>query len=390
MSNMSNKKVRSKYITVFATFLAFMGIGVVDPILPTIAKHIGASHWEIEMLFTAYIFTMAIMMIPSGILATKLGDKRMMCIGLGIVTVFSLLCAVSNGIVQLSIFRSGWGLGNSMFFATAMILLIQFSKDANRAIGLYEAAIGLGMAGGPLLGGILGGYSWRYPFIATSCLIFIAFILVKFFVYQPEVKTKRKTIGGKELIKLIKFPPFLRVAMASMCYFYGFFVILAYSPLVIKLSPIKLGFVFFGWGLMLAYGSAILSHSLEKKFNPSVILPWSLILFTLLVGSLCFANSLEVRIALITLSGLFSGLNNALFTSYVMEVSPYERGITSGAYNFVRWLGAAIAPILSGFVGHAFSSNTPFALASAVLLVGIFLVVVKDKQEIELELEKAA
>ncbi|HSQ87410.1 MFS transporter [Romboutsia sp.] len=385
MSKISNKKVRSRYITVFATFLAFMGIGVVDPILPTIAKHIGASHWQIEMLFTAYILTMAIMMIPSGILATKLGDKKMMCIGLGIVTIFSLLCAVSNGISQLSIFRAGWGFGNSMFFATAMMLLIAFSDDANRAIGLYEAAIGLGMAGGPLLGGILGGYSWRYPFIATSCLIFIAFILVKFLVYQPEVKTKRKAIGGKELINLIKFPPFIKVAMASMCYFYGFFVILAYSPLVIKLSPIKLGFVFFGWGLMLAYGSAVLSHRLEKKFQPSVILPWSLVIFMIFLGGLYFTNSLEIRIALVVLSGLVSGLNNALFTSHVMEVSPYERGITSGAYNFVRWLGAAIAPVLSGVIGHAFSSNIPFALASVVMLVGIFLVAGKHKQEIELE-----
>lgn len=52
-----------------------------------------------------------------------------------------------------------------MFFATAMTLLIALSKEVHEAVGLYEAAIGLGMAGGPLLGGILGGHSWRYPFL---------------------------------------------------------------------------------------------------------------------------------------------------------------------------------------------------------------------------------
>ena len=77
-------------------------------------------------------------------------------------------------------FRAGWGLGNAMFFATAMTLLIALSKEVHEAVGLYEAAIGLGMAGGPLLGGILGGHSWRYPFFATSILIFLAFILVFF------------------------------------------------------------------------------------------------------------------------------------------------------------------------------------------------------------------
>lgn len=67
-----------------------------------------------------------------------------------------------------------------------------------------------------------------------------------------------------------------------------------------------------------------------------------------------------LQIVLIVLSGLASGLNNALFTSYVMDISPYERSVTSGVYNFVRWLGGAIAPILSGIIGHAVSPQSPF------------------------------
>lgn len=148
-----------------ATFLAFSGIGVVDPILPSIAEQIGASHWQVEMLFTAYILTMAIMMLPAGIFASRFGDKRMMTIGLGdrdYICIYMRYIANDCSIIS---FRAGWGLGNAMFFATAMTLLIALSKEVHEAVGLYEAAIGLGMAGGPLLGGILGGHSWRYPFL---------------------------------------------------------------------------------------------------------------------------------------------------------------------------------------------------------------------------------
>ncbi len=385
-----DKKAKAKYITVFATFLAFMGIGVVDPLLPTIAKSIGASSWQIEMLFTAYIFTMAIMMIPVGLLATKLGNKRLMAMGLGVVTIFSLLCALSGSIAELSIFRAGWGLGNAMFFATAMVLLIAFSDKANKAIGMYEAAIGLGMACGPLLGGVLGEESWRYPFAATCCLIFIAFLLVKFLVYEPKEKIKRKVPGVGELVKLIKFPPFLKVAIAAMCYYYGFFVVLAYSPLVIKISTIELGFVFCGWGLMLAIGSAFLSHALEKRFKPSTILPWSLGIFMILMAALFFFNSTEIRIILVIVSGLFSGLNNALFTTSAMAVSPYERGVTSGAYNFVRWLGAALAPLLSGVIAEVFSSNIPFAVATVLVLVAIVSISIKVKSEVKITVEEVA
>ncbi|WP_311302441.1 MFS transporter [Priestia flexa] len=259
MEQQHSKSRVGQVITVFATFLVFMGIGVVDPILPEIAAQIGASHWQVEMLFTSYLLMMAIMMIPAGILASRFGDKRLMVTGLIIVTIFAALCGLSNNIPQLSIFRAGWGLGNSFFFATAMTLLIALSGEVKQAVGMYEAAIGLGMAGGPLVGGVLGSSSWRLPFIGTSILIFIAFILV----------------------------------MAS---------------------------------------------------------------------------------------GLVSGLNNALFTSYVMEVSPYERGITSGGYNFLRWLGAAFAPLLSGVIGHAIAPQAPFLVAAIIAVVAFVIMKVKVKK----------
>ncbi|NGQ94432.1 MFS transporter [Brevibacillus sp. SYP-B805] len=317
--------------------------------------------------------TMAVMMLPAGLLAGRLGDKRSMVVGLGLVAVFALLCGFSDTISQLSIFRAGWGLGNSLFFATAMTLLIALSDQVSTAVGLYEAAIGLGMAGGPLLGGVLGGFTWRYPFYATGLLIFTAFFLVMFFVKEPVNKQARKAAGLKEMGHLFAHRPFLQGALAGMLYYYGFFTVLAYSPLVLKMSAIHLGFIFFGWGLCLAYGSAVLSHKLEHQWAPDKLLRFGLLAFALLLFLLFTVQALWLQVALIILSGLVSGLNNALFTSHVMEVSPYPRGITSGVYNFVRWMGAAIAPILSGIIGSAVFPKAPFGVAGVIAIAGFFL-----------------
>lgn len=377
-----NEKKRrlGQVITVFATFLAFMGIGVVDPILPIIAEQIGASHWQVELLFTAYIFTMAFMMLPAGLLAGKFGNKTMMVIGLSIVTIFALVCGFSHTILQLSVFRAGWGLGNSLFFATAMTLLISLSKEVGSAVGLYEAAIGLGMAAGPLVGGILGGYTWRYPFIATGILILIALLLVSFFVREPKTKQKRKTAGFKEMMHLFSHKPFVFGALASMFYNYGFFTVLAYTPLVIHLTAIELGFIFFGWGLCLAFGSAILSHKLEEKYTPRALLRVSLLIFAAFLLLLFFVKVMWLQIALVVLSGLVSGLNNALFTTYAMESSPYARSVTSGVYNFVRWFGAGLAPIMSGVIGEKLSLQTPFGISAIVVFIGFLLILVPIKQ----------
>ena len=72
MSHIHSNNLAQK-VTVFATFLAFMGMGVVDPILPDIAQHLGATSWQVELLFTTYIFMMALIMIPAGMLASKWG-----------------------------------------------------------------------------------------------------------------------------------------------------------------------------------------------------------------------------------------------------------------------------------------------------------------------------
>ena len=245
---MKSKNI-GRNITVLAVFLAFMGMGVVDPILPEIALKLGANHWQVEMLFSAYILMMAFMMLPAGVLATKYGDKVIMVSGLGLVSLFATLCAFSSSILDLSLFRAGWGFSNAMFFSTALVILISLSSDYHKAVGLFEGAIGFGISAGPLLGGLLGEYSWRYPFLATGLLTLGAFISVQFFVKMPKSKDKRKSITIVDLKALFSNKKFILISIAAMLYFYGFIVVLAYSPLVVHLNPIEIGLLFFGWGL---------------------------------------------------------------------------------------------------------------------------------------------
>lgn len=367
-------------ITIFSTFLAFMGIGVVDPLLPVIAAQIGAKHWEVEMLFTAYILTMAFIMIPAGIAAGKWGEKRVMTTGLFIVSAAAMFCALSNTIADLSAYRAVWGFGNAMFFATAMIMLIMLSPNVSSAIGSFEAAVGLGMAAGPLLGGVLGEISWRYPFAATSVLVFSAFLLTALFVKQPATPVKKRH-GVTELVNLLKYTPFLLTALSAMAYYYGFFTILAYSPLLLHLSPMQLGFVFFGWGLLLAYGSAKLSHDLEKKVAPRTALAFSLAIFAIITITIFLIHNPMLQLALVVVSGLSCGLTNALFTTYIIEISPYERSITSSAYNFVRWLGAAVAPVAAGLISERAGASYPYLVAFGLILVAIILFVIPQVNE---------
>jgi len=373
------KNALAQKVTAFATFLAFMGMGVVDPILPDIAKQLGATSWQVELLFSTYIMMMAIIMIPAGMLASRFGDKKVMAFGLLFVSMSAILCSTADTITSLALFRAAWGYGNAHFFATALILLIALSPDYHKAIGLFEGAIGFGIASGPLLGGFVGQVSWRYPFLITGVLTLFAFTLVLFFVKEPEEKKAHKPAGLSALKALFCDAKFLKIAIGAMFYYYAFFVVLAYSPLVVHLNPLQIGLLFFGWGLALAMGSIYLSTRLERLWRTHKIIPMVLLSFSIVLIALMSVNSLALMVILIVLSGLLSGINNSLFTTYVMQ-SHFERNIVSGGYNFLRWGGAAIAPIASGLIGEHFGAKFPYLVAALCTLVACALIVHTGKK----------
>ncbi|MCY0900200.1 MAG: MFS transporter [Firmicutes bacterium] len=357
------------WATAFATFVAFMGIGVVDPLLPLIGRAMGASPAEVEWLFTSYIAVMSLAMLVSGVVGTRLGGKKTLLLGLGLVVVFATLSGLSPSIGFLALVRGGWGLGNAFFTSTALSIIVGVTSGGiGPAITLYEAALGLGIASGPLLGGFLGSYWWRYPFFGTATLMAIGFLATLTWVKEPPRRESPRT--ARDIFRALGYRPVLVNALIGLCYSYAFFTILAYSPLTLPhVSALSLGITYFFWGLLVAFASVVVVNQLVRRVNPVRILMINLGLLTIL---LILAGWLPRRdlLLIIVATGFFCGISNALFTTLAMAVSPFPRSLSSGAYNFLRWAGAAIAPALSGWIGDRVGLTVPFFIAAGMLVGG--------------------
>jgi len=154
-----------------------MGIGLVDPILPAPASPLRASPSQVELLFTSYLLIMAVAMLITGWVSSRIGAKRTLIAGLVLIVVFATLAGSANTINGIVGFRAGWGLGNALFIATSVAVIVASASGGfSGAIILYEAALGIGIAAGPLLGGELGGISRRGPFYGVAVLMSIALI----------------------------------------------------------------------------------------------------------------------------------------------------------------------------------------------------------------------
>ncbi|MGI5204097.1 MFS transporter [Spirillospora sp. CA-108201] len=114
----------SVWATAFAAVVAFMGIGLVDPILPAIAVNLDASPSQVSLLFTSYFLITAVAMLVTGWVSSRIGGRRTLLIGLALVVAFAALAGTSGTVGQLVGFRAGWGLGNALFVATALAVIV--------------------------------------------------------------------------------------------------------------------------------------------------------------------------------------------------------------------------------------------------------------------------
>ena len=188
---------RAVWAVAFAAVVSFMGLGLVDPILPAIAKNLHASPSQVELLFTSYFAFTGVSMLVSSAVASRIGAKRTLLAGLVLIIAFSAAAGASNSVGAIVGLRAGWGLGNALFIATALSVIIgSASGGVAGAVVLYEAALGLGISVGPLLGGELGGVSWRGPFFGVAVLMAIAFLAISVFVRRapPPPRSERVSI----------------------------------------------------------------------------------------------------------------------------------------------------------------------------------------------------
>jgi predicted MFS family arabinose efflux permease len=370
------KQPRAVWAVAFACVIAFMGIGLVDPILKPIADELGASPSQVSLLFTSYMAVMGVAMLITGVVSSRIGAKRTLLAGLVLIIVFSALAGASDSIGAIVGFRAGWGLGNALFIATALsTIVMSASGSVAQAIILFEAALGLGIAMGPIVGGQLGSIAWRAPFFGVAVLMTIALVATAFFLPSTPPAARRTSLADP--FRALRYPGLLTIALTALFYNMGFFTLLAFTPFPLDMTALQVGYIFFGWGILLAITSVWVAPVLQRRFGAVPTVLASLTLFGLdLVMMALLTDSKAALVVGVVIAGAFLGVNNTVITEAVMGAAPVERPVASAAYSFVRFSGGAVAPYAAGKLGENVSMHAPFWMSAAAVFVGVAILVV--------------
>jgi EmrB/QacA subfamily drug resistance transporter len=151
-----------------ATFMLLLDITVVNTALPAIEADLGASFTELQWVVDAYTLSLAALVLTAGVLADRLGRRRVFAAGLGIFSVASLLAGLAPDPTFLNLARGLQGVGGAIMFAVSLALIAQEFKpgrERGMAMGVYGATIGVSVAFGPVVGGALvEGIGWESIF----------------------------------------------------------------------------------------------------------------------------------------------------------------------------------------------------------------------------------
>jgi DHA2 family multidrug resistance protein len=180
---------------ILATFMQALDTTIANVSLPHIQGSVSATQDQISWVLTSYIVAAAIMTPPTGFLASRFGVKRLFLVSVVGFTIASLLCGMSQSLVQIVLFRILQG-----FFGAALVPLSQSTLiDINpkERQGSAMALFGLAVTVGPILGPVLGGwltenYSWRWVFYINLPIGVLAFLGLTTFLPEASRNARAK------------------------------------------------------------------------------------------------------------------------------------------------------------------------------------------------------
>jgi MFS transporter, DHA1 family, multidrug resistance protein len=376
---MKNNKV-TLGLLLMNLFIAFLGIGLVIPVLPTLMNELGISGTTIGYLTAAFAIAQLIVSPFAGKAADKFGRKIMIVIGLFIFGFSEFLFGIGKEIETLFISRILGGISAAFIMpaVTAFIADITNLDTRPKALGYMSAAISTGFIIGPGIGGFLADFGIRVPFFFAGALGVTAAILSIICLSEPKRADEEieKSSGGKLGFKRVTEPKYLIafllifIASFGLAAFESFFSLFADHKFQFKPSDIAV--VITGGAIFGAISQVLLFDRLTRIWGEIKLIRYSLILSAVLVYLMTVVQS-YLSILLVTFI-VFVGFDlfRPAVTSYLSTIAGNEQGFVGGMNSMFTSLANISGPILGGML-FDMDINYPYYFATMIITLGIIL-----------------
>ncbi len=197
---MKNKQLIIPIIVASIMFMEFLDATILNTAIPSIATDFVISPVVLKFAVASYYLSLAIFIPISGWCADRFGTKRMFMLSVALFLIASILCAISQNMMQLTLFRFMQGIGGAFMNPVSRIIIVRLfpPKELLRVQGIIFTPAMLGFVLGPVVGGVLTTYlSWHWVFyINIPVGIFALYGVYKFIEQHISNKIEKFDLFG--------------------------------------------------------------------------------------------------------------------------------------------------------------------------------------------------
>jgi DHA1 family tetracycline resistance protein-like MFS transporter len=372
------------FLMALTIFIDFAGFGLILPLLPFWAEHLGANPLEVGLILTLYALAQFMFTPILGALSDRFGRKPIIVVSLVIEAFALALSGLAGSLVVLLIARFLGGIGASNIgSAQAVVADVTPPEGRARGMGMIGAAIGLGFVVGPVLGGLLSPIGPAVPFMVAMAVAIVNALLVITFLPETHkergaAKTGSSAKKGSGVGQLLRNTTITRFIVINLLFTMAFTAMEAvfalFSQQRFGWAAKENGYVFTYVGFIVVIMQGGLIGHLVKRFRERTLLIAGLVMLAAGLTLLPWSTSLAFMLVALALVSAGDGAVTPTTSALLSLASPREaQGETLGFAQGIASIGRIVGPLAAGGMFSLVGPGAPFLMGSVLTLLALLI-----------------